>query len=288
MSTWIYPISKNAKRTFELVKGSEDKVSVENYKNLVESERFVESQWWSISRNYDYVQQGDIVYVYAGVADRNLGFIGYATVEGKHGNDRNTWMLHLKFDLNKCRMLLTQPIPAKTVRKWVRYPRNAVWPFPFESKIAPLLPWSAKNKTVRKTQQTKNGRPWQPDPIERQKIEQAAIKLVTKHFHALGYMVDSVQRDNVGWDLEAISEDEILRIEVKGLSQEKPLIELTPNEYDKMKKHKESYRIAIVLNALGNNPFLKILSFSPRSAKWEDEKGNPASLRKKVGVRITF
>jgi hypothetical protein len=46
----------------------------------------------------------------------------------------------------------------------------------------------------------------------------------------------------MGWDLEAILPDKLLKIEVKGLSQEEILIELTPNEYDKMKKYKDNYR----------------------------------------------
>lgn len=91
MPTWIYPISKSAKRTFDLVKGNEDDVTVENFRKLVASGKFTESQWWSISRNYNDVQIGDVVYIYAGVADGDLGFIGYATVKDKHGNDRTTW-----------------------------------------------------------------------------------------------------------------------------------------------------------------------------------------------------
>ncbi len=288
MSTWIYPISKNAERTFELVKGNVDRVSAENYKKLVENEKFVEHQWWSISRNYDDVQLGDIVYVYAGVADGDFGFIGYATVEDKQGKDRNTWMLHLKFDLKKCRMLLKQPISAPTVRRWVPYPHNAVWPFPFESEIASLLPWSEKTNPKKKPQQIPNSKPWQPDSYKRQKIEKIAVELITKHYEAMGYMVDSVEKDNIGWDLEATLSGELLKIEVKGLSQEELLIELTPNEYDKMKKYKDSYRIAVVMDGLGKNPLLKILSFSRKSAQWEDECGNPLSICEKVGAKITY
>ncbi|RIK77044.1 hypothetical protein DCC62_10250 [candidate division KSB1 bacterium] len=288
MPTWIYPISKSAKRTFDLVKGNEDDVTVENFRKLVASGKFTESQWWSISRNYNDVQIGDVVYIYAGVADGDLGFIGYATVKDKHGNDRTTWMLHLKFDLKKCRMLLKQPIPATMVRKWVPYPRNTVWPFSFEAEIAPFLPWGEKNNTERKSPQTNKGRPWQPDPNKRQKVEQIAIDLTTKHYEALGYSIVSVAKDNVGWDLDATLSGKLLRIEVKGLSQKKLLIELTPNEYDKMKKYKESYRIAVVTDALGKHPFLKILSFSRKSAQWEDEQGNPINTVEKVGARITL
>lgn len=136
--------------------------------------------------------------------------------------------------------------------------------------------------------QIKNEKPWQPDPYKRQQIEKIAIELTTKHYKDLGYVVDSVEKDNMGWDLEASLDNKLLRLEVKGLSQEEILIELTPNEYDKMKKYKDSYRIAVVTNALGENPSLKILSFSPESERWEDEQGNPLNISERVSARINL
>jgi hypothetical protein len=152
MSAWIYPISKKSRHSFELAPGSEDDVSVENYKKLIESGKFPKYQWWYITRNYDEVELGNEVYIYAGVADQDLGIIGYATVEDKRGHNRNTWELFLNFDLDKCRMLLKEPIPAPTVRHWIPYPRNAVWPFPFQSEIALLLPWRSKKRRGEKSQ----------------------------------------------------------------------------------------------------------------------------------------
>jgi len=139
-----------------------------------------------------------------------------------------------------------------------------------------------------KQPQTKNGRPWQPDPYKRQKVEKIAVEMTIKYYEDLGYVVDSVEKDNVGWDLEAILPDKLLKIEVKGLSQEELVIELTPNEYDKMKKYKDSYRIAVVTNALSKNPLLKILSFSPESVEWEDDQGTPVRINEIVSARITL
>jgi hypothetical protein len=46
--------------------------------------------------------------------------------------------------------------------------------------------------------------PRQPDPLLRQKVEEAAIKRTTAYFSRLRYLVDSVEQDNVGWDLTAV------------------------------------------------------------------------------------
>lgn len=138
----------------------------------------------------------------------------------------------------------------------------------------------------RKHPAKRNGRRWQPDPYKRQKVEKSALALVTKHYEDLGYDVDSVEEDNVGWDLEASLLDKLLRLEVKGLSQKEVLIELTPNEYRKMKRYKDSYRICVVTDALSRDPLLRIFAFSPESAKWEDDEGTHLMVNEIVGARM--
>ena len=85
----------------------------------------------------------DEIYVYTG--DEDLGIIGYAIVEDKRGHNRNSWQLYLNIDLDKCRMLIQNPIPAKTVRPWVLPSRiktvnnlDSV-----QSELEALLPWSS-------------------------------------------------------------------------------------------------------------------------------------------------
>ena len=70
-------------------------------------------------------------------------------------------------------------------------------------------------------------------------------------------MVNSFEKDNVGWDLEAVKNKEKLLIEVKGLSGNEVVSELTPNEYAQMKNNIVNYRICLVTNALDKNPKLK-------------------------------
>lgn len=107
------------------------------------------------------------------------------------------------------------------------------------------------------------------DPAHNAKVEKAAIKVVRRHYRKLGYAVDSVERDNVGWDLEMRLGDRVrFRIEVKGLSGSEPGVGLTPNEYDKFDEDAEDYRLAIVTDALSGAPQLLLCRFSAEQDKW--------------------
>jgi len=128
------------------------------------------------------------------------------------------------------------------------------------------------------------GRPTQPDPLLRQKVEKAAVKKTTAHFKGIGYKVDSFEKDNVGWDLEAVRGQIKLRREVKGLSGPEHCVELTPNEYAKMQEYRQSYRICVVTNAL-SNPRLDVFAFSPDSQRWEDDDGRPLAIEKIIAAR---
>lgn len=125
------------------------------------------------------------------------------------------------------------------------------------------------------------------DPQRRKRIEASAVAMVTSYYGEIGYTVDSVEKDNVGWDLEARMEDLLLRIEVKGLSQTDVAIELTPNEYAKMQKHRDSYRIAVVTQALTKRPTLAIFSFSPESGQWEDDCWHQLTIEEVTGARLS-
>ena len=99
------------------------------------------------------------------------------------------------------------------------------------------------------------------DQERKAEIEKSAIRLCCEHFEGLSYSVDSVEKDNVGWDLEAISGKTLLRIEVKGLSGSTFSVELTPNEYMTFAEQSESYRLAVVTNAL-ESPELVVCRYS--------------------------
>ena len=107
------------------------------------------------------------------------------------------------------------------------------------------------------------------DPEHNANVEKAAIRVVRRHYSKLGYAVESVEEDNVGWDLEACFGGRVrFRIEVKGLSGSEPGAGLTPNEYDKFRENAEDYRLAIVTEALSATPRLLLCRFSEERGKW--------------------
>ncbi len=119
--------------------GTKLPVSVENYEKLLLNGRLAEDESWHIKQNYRKIQKGDEIYIYTG--DHDLGIIGYATIREKDDED---WLVQLGFDFNKCRALLSQPVPARIVRQWIHFPRAAVCDLgPFQAKLVRYLPWSS-------------------------------------------------------------------------------------------------------------------------------------------------
>lgn len=139
----------------------------------------------------------------------------------------------------------------------------------FRSEIEALLrtgsvPATAKSKSKAK-----------PDQARKVLVEKSAVTTCWKHYEGLNYQVTSVEKDNVGWDLEATLDKIKLRIEVKGLSGKGRQIELTPKEYTAFLAHAADYRLAVVSNAL-DEPVLSIARFSDGLKQWvieDDDKG---------------
>ena len=118
------------------------------------------------------------------------------------------------------------------------------------------------------------GRKGKQDQERKAKIEKSAIRLCCEHFEGLGYTVESVEKDNLGWDLEAASGKTLLRVEVKGLSGSVFSVELTPNEFKAFAEQADAYRLAVVINAL-ESPELFICRYSKEQNTWVvDGKAN--------------
>ena len=133
------------------------------------------------------------------------------------------------------------------------------------------------------------GNPHQPDPFKRLRVEEVAIDLVTRHFERLGYKVKSVEKDNAGWDLNAIHRQTqtSLKLEVKGLSGQKVAVELTPNEYSMMQRFKDDYRICVATGCLGKNQRpLNVLAFNNVSRKWVDRDDRPVQIEEVMSARL--
>lgn len=128
------------------------------------------------------------------------------------------------------------------------------------------------------------------DPVLRGKVELAAIEHVWKHYSALGYRCASVEKDNVGWDLEVTRGGVTLLVEVKGCAGDMPVVELTPNEYKQMRgSRRASYRLAVVTNALASTgSTLAILAFNPVDDGWWTEDGRRARSSEIVAARFAL
>lgn len=118
----------------------------------------------------------------------------------------------------------------------------------------------------------------------RKEIEIVAVKKVTEYYKSLGYEVTSVEAENVGWDLEVKRKRTIFRVEVKGTSGSNISVDLTPNEYKNMQLYKNSYRLAIVTNALSES-ILYVFSFSQEKNEWIDDDGNVLEIENIISAR---
>jgi hypothetical protein len=126
----------------------------------------------------------------------------------------------------------------------------------------------------------------QSDPLLRQKIERAAIQMTAGYYRGLGYKVESFEKDNLGWDLNAEhpSGRFSLKLEMKGLSGSELTIELTPNEYAQMKNNRVSYRVCVVTKAL-DAPILTIFEYSQDSQRWEDQRKHALQIEEVIAAR---
>ena len=84
--------------------------------------------------------------------------------------------------------------------------------------------------------------------------EKNAIEVTRNHYAGMGYSVKSVEALNCGWDLEASKDENTLRIEVKGLSNDTVNITLTPNEYRAFAADQPCYVLFIVTNCTTGEP----------------------------------
>jgi len=142
---------------------------------------------------------------------------------------------------------------------------------------------------LKKSKRRMVGGSHQPDPQKRARVERAAIDLATRHFKEFHYVVTSVEGDNVGWDLNAVHSETraLLRLEVKGLSGGEINIEMTPIEYNMMKKHKQTYRICVGTNCLKKSQrLLSVFAYNDKSRSWVDGTDRSLEITKVKSARL--
>lgn len=130
-----------------------------------------------------------------------------------------------------------------------------------------------------------------PDHAHNALVEAAAVETAWSYYEAAGYSMESVETENLGWDLVARKGRHTLYIEVKGVSASTVAFELTPNEYDKLQGFATRYRVCVVCDAL-TTPHLYELSPMKLDKGWEllSEKDSMKVLLREriaaVGVEV--
>lgn len=105
----------------------------------------------------------------------------------------------------------------------------------------------------------------------RQQVERIAIECVTRYYEEREYVVESVEKDNCGQNLNAKTKEGVsLRIEVKGLAGDDVSVRLTPNEYSTMKREDYDYRLCVVTNAM-KSPCLTVFLYDGKGWVCEDD-----------------
>lgn len=114
---------------------------------------------------------------------------------------------------------------------------------PFVKRILKYIKTGIDTERITKIKKP-GKKPIQVDTEKRKAVEDKAMEVVIKHYEG-NYDIKDVSLEKKGWDLEATSGKITLYLEVKGLSGNQVNVEVTPNEYEKMKnkiyKNKRNY-----------------------------------------------
>lgn len=111
------------------------------------------------------------------------------------------------------------------------------------------------------------------------------MEIVIRYFESLDYIVISTEKDNVGWDLEARRNEEVLLLEVKGLSGNVLSIEMSPNEYKKSTEFHAVYMLCIVTDAL-SSPDIIFFRFDNSDRIWRSSDGKCLQTEERIAARV--
>jgi hypothetical protein len=126
MNNWLYPLSSVSGRWFEDATGFKyPDTSFDSFSKMMKKPS--KDNWWYLATNFRNVAIGDFIWCYYGVADGDLGVVGVAKVEDVvHDEGRGIHDILLDWQVSATRKLMTRPVPAVTIRKFINRPRSAV------------------------------------------------------------------------------------------------------------------------------------------------------------------
>ena len=94
----------------------------------------------------------------------------------------------------------------------------------------------------------KNGGGGFGDPETNEKVERAAIAHVESHYRSDGWLVQTKEKEHLGYDLLCKRRDEVLYLEVKGIQRTVQSFIITRNE--KRKANDPRFKLCVVTSAL--------------------------------------
>ncbi|WP_372396420.1 DUF3883 domain-containing protein [Azospirillum sp. HJ39] len=128
------------------------------------------------------------------------------------------------------------------------------------------------------------------DPAKRIAVENEAMERARAHFESAAggrLRIDDVSLKARGWDLEGFPErGNPLLIEVKGVSGADVVVELTPNEFEKMRTPglRDRYVIFVSTGCLSNGVADHIFRYDIGSDSWKDDRGRRLKEEQRIGV----
>jgi hypothetical protein len=96
--------------------------------------------------------------------------------------------------------------------------------------VPPEKTVAAKSET--RSWVTDRGAGFGTDQAANEEVEDAAVEAVKRHYSRQGYGVESVETDNIGYDLVCTRQNQQLHVEVKGVRGSRPDFFLSRNELD--------------------------------------------------------
>ncbi len=141
---------------------------------------------------------------------------------------------------------------------------------------------------VKPSKKPPTGAPRNFDIEKRLAVERKAMEWAMRYFNGT-----DVSMKKSGWDIEAKSDDGKALIEVKGLSGSYVSVELTPREYEQMKKHKGSYLLFVLSSALSKRPVARVFRYrdtpaGKKASGWISDRGEILEIEDRVGARCTI
>jgi len=236
MAAWLYPITETKKKTFDLENGKNPiPVTIRKYEEIVCNGKIREDPWWGVSFLFDKIEINDQIFIHTGFENR--GIIGFATVIHKEGTKKKPWHMKLDFDLEKCKMLIEQPVPAEVVKQLLGYnPRNAVTDIQtIMQELNVRLPWNKvdsienKIKDLIETNELTAGQGYANNQAVKKAVEIYAMERATAYYQRLGHQVQDVSL-NSSYDLHCVKDHCKLLVEVKGTTNGGTKVILTKNE----------------------------------------------------------